>query len=264
MTDRSEWFTVLDKNDTVVGEVAPEVVVLLFAQELVEGFLGGGNRVRLLSRPPEHAGVTVTVPSARTVATSGFPVIEKKFTGASAEVELAELNSDNKVRLDRVLVGAGKPPSPQSDTSNAFTSLDEWLMAVHEVKQAGHRLACYTEPKARVAVVLDYDTDKTYSLPFRYLYATSHGVQPSTVKAWGYESDPLELLRQVRDHNLREVLIAGKPYYLNPEGEMDAQPDAELEALWKDDAEQVLSAFDAHTESMKNQPGYSRSQFGLR
>ena len=62
MTDRSEWFTVLDKNDTVVGEVAPEVVVLLFAQELVEGFLGGGNRVRLLSRPPEHAGVTVTVP----------------------------------------------------------------------------------------------------------------------------------------------------------------------------------------------------------
>lgn len=41
---------------------------------------------------------------------------------------------------------------------------------------------------------------------------------------------------------------------------MDAQPDAELEALWKDDAEQVISAFDAHTESMKNQPGYLRGR----
>jgi len=259
MTDRSEWFTVLDKNDAVVGEVAPEVVVLLFAQELVEGFLGGGNRVRLLSRPPEHAGVTVTVPSARTVTASGFSVIEKKFTGASAEAELAGLNPDNEVRLDRVLVGAGKPPSPQSDTSNTFTSLDEWLMTVHEVKQAGHRLACCTEPKARVVVVLDYDTDKTYSLPFRYLYATSHGVQPSTVKAWGYEGDPLELLRQVRDHNLREALVAGTPDHFH-DGVFDAQPDAELEGLFMDGAEQVLAALNAHTASMKKQPGYLKSQ----
>lgn len=261
MSDRSDWFTLVDENNTVVGEVAPKVAMLLFARELADGFLDGSRRMRLRPRPPEHAGITVTVPAARTVPLSEFPVIEKKFTGESAEAELAELNSDNKVRLDRTLVSAGTFPAPQSDT---FTSLDKWLVAVHEAKQAGHRLACLTAPRERVAVVLDYDADKSYSLPFRYLYATLHGVRSPTVKAWGFEHDPPELLRQVRDHNLREYLIAGKPYYLNPESEVDAQPDAELEALWKDDAEQVLAAFHAHTEEMKNQPGYLKSQYGLR
>lgn len=265
MSDRSDWFTLLDKNGAVVGEVAPEVAVLLFARGLGDGFLDGSRRMLLRPLPPEHAGVTVTVPSARTVSAPSFPTILKKFTGESAEAELAELNSDNKVRLDRALVGTNKSLYPQGDGSNkTFTSLDGWLMAVHEAKQAGHRLACFAAPRERVAAVRDYDADKTYSLPFRYLYATSHGVQPSTVKAWGFEHDPEELLRHVRDHNLREYLIAGKPDYLNPEGAVDAQPDAELEALWKDDAEQVLTAFDAHTEEMRNQPGFSRSQYGLR
>ncbi len=264
MSDRSDWFTIVDENNTVLGEVAPKVAMLLFARELADGFLDGSRRMRLLTKPPEHAGIIVTVPAARTVSAPSFPTILKKFTGESAEAELAELNSDNKVLLDRALVGAGTFPAPQSDTDTPFTSLDGWLMAVHEAKQAGHRLACLTAPRERVAVVLDYDADKSYSLPFRYLYATSHGVQPPTVKAWGFEHDPLELLRQVRDHNLREYLIAGKPYYLNPENEVDAQPDAELEALWNDDAEQVLTAFHAHTEEMKNQPGYLKSQYGLR
>lgn len=266
MSDHSEWFTVVDEKNNVVGAVAPEVATLLFSRGVGDRFLDGSKRVRLLTKPPEHAGVTATVPAARTVSAPSQPPFRvNTFTGESAEAEIAELNPDNKVILNRTLVGAGTVPAPQSDTDTPFTSLDGWLMAVHEAKQAGHRLACFTDSKERVAVVLDYDADKSYSLPFRYLYATTHGVQPSTVKAWGFEHDPLEMLRQVRDHNLRENLIAGKPYYyLNPEGVLDAQPDAELEALWKDDAEQVLAAFDAHTEEMKNQPGFSRSQYGLR
>lgn len=264
MSDRSEWVAIVDENDAVVGEVAPEVAMLLVAEEVTTGFLGGGNRVKLLPHHRKHAGITVTVPSARTVAASEFPVhawrIEKKFTGASADVEIEYMNSDDKVRLDRAFVGTNKSLHPQGDASNkTYTSLDEWLMAVHEVKQAGHSLACLSAPKERVAVVLDYDTDMTYSLPFRHLYATSHGVQPATVKAWGFTDNPEELLRQVRDHNLREHLIAGKADPLN-EGVLDAQPDAELEALWKDGSEEVLAAFHAHTESMKNQQGYLKSQ----
>ena len=272
MSDRSKWFTLLDKNDAVVGEVAPEAAALLVARELADGLLDGSNLVRLRSRPPEHAGVTASVPAARTVTASGlsitspvtFPYIGKKFTGESAEVEIAELNPDDAVLLKRALGGAGKPPSPQSNTDKTFGALDEWLMAVHEVKQAGHRLTCIMAARERVAVVFDYDADKTYSLPLKYLYANLHGVQPSTVKAWGFEHGPEELLRHVRDHNLRAYLIAGKPDYLNSEGAVDAQPDAELEALFEGDAGEVLAAFDAHTESMKNQPGFSRSQYGLR
>lgn len=264
MSDRSDWFTIVDENNTVLGEVAPEVAVLLFARGLGDRFLDGSRRMRLLTKPPEHAGITVTVPAARTVPLSGFPVMAKKFTGESADVEIEYMNSDDKVRLDRAFVGTNKSLRPQGDASNkTYTSLDAWLMAVHEAKQAGHHLACLTAPRERVAVVLDYNADKSYSLPFRYLYATSHGVLPLTVKAWGFEHDPLELLRQVRDHNLREYLIAGKADHLN-EGVLDAQPDVELEALWKDDAEQVLAAFHTHTEEMKNQPGYLKSQYGAR
>lgn len=268
MSDRSKWLTVVDENNTVLGEVAPEVAALLVARELADGFLDGSNLVQLRPRQPEHAGVTASVPAARTVTASGlsfaspvtFPYIEKKFTGESAAKEIAELNPDNGVRLDRALVSADTFPAPQSDT---FPSLDEWLVAVHKAKQAGHRLACFTAARERVVGVLDYDADKIYSLPLKYLNATLHGVQFPTVKAWGFEHDPEELLRRVRDHNLRAHLIAGKADPLN-EGVLDAQPDAELEALWKDDAEQVLAALRAHTEEMKNQPGFSRSQYGLR
>lgn len=259
MSDRSEWVTLVDENDAVVGEVAPEVAMLLVAEEVTTGFLGG-NRVKLLPRSRKHAGITVTVPSARPVSTPSFPIIRKVFTGASADVEIEYMNSDDKVRIDRAFVGTNKSLHPQGSASDkAYTSLDEWLMAVHEVKQAGHHLACLSAPKERVAVVLDYDTDMTYSLPFRHLYATSHGVQPATVKAWGFTDNREELLRQVRDHNLREHLIAGKADPLH-EGVLDAQPDAELEALWCDNAAEILSAFDTHTESMKNQQGYLKSQ----
>lgn len=262
MSDRSEWTTVVDEDDALVGEVAPEVAVLLVAAEVTTGFLGG-NRVKVLPHPRKHAGITVTVPSARPVSAPPPPVIPKMFTGASADVEIEYLNSDDKVRLNRAFVGTNKSLYPQGLASDkTFSSLDEWLMAVHEVKQAGHRLACFTAPKERVAVVLDYDADVSYSLPFRHLHATSHGVQPATVKAWGFERAREELLRHVRDHNLRENLIAGKADPLN-EGVLDAQPDAELEALWKDGSEQVLAAFHAHTESMKNQQGYLKSH-GLR
>jgi hypothetical protein len=270
MTSRSEWFTLVDESNTVVGVVAHEVALLLISGGVANPPLDGGRTLRLLSKAHEHTGITATVPSARLVsapspvsaptsAPSLATVIQKKFTGESADEEIEYLNSDDKVRLDRALVGADKPPAPQGDTDKAFTSLDEWLMAVHEVKQAGHSLACFTAPKERVAVVLDYSTDKSYSLPFRYLYATSHGVQPATVKAWGFEKEPLELLRQVRDHNLRECLVAGKADPLTKEGVLDAQPDAELEALFMGDAVEVLAAFHDHTESMKNQPGFSRS-----
>ena len=37
-----------------------------------------------------------------------------------------------------------------------------------------------------------------------------------------------------------------------------------VDSQWKDDAEQVLAALRAHTEEMKNQPGFSQSQYGLR
>ena len=259
MTSRSEWFTLVDESNTVVGVVAHEVALLLISGGVVNP-LDGGRTLRLLSKAHEHTGITATVPAARLVsAPSLATVIQKKFTGESADEEIEHLNSDDKVRLDRALVGADKPPAPQGDTDKAFTSLDEWLMAVYEVKQAGHSLACFTAPKERVAVVLDYGTDKSYSLPFRYLYATSHGVQPATVKAWGFEKEPLELLRQVRDHNLRECLVAGKADPLTKEGVLDAQPDAELEALFMGDAVEVLAAFHDHTKSMKNQPGFSRS-----
>ena len=294
MTNRPEWFTLVDESNTVVGVVAHEVALLLISGGVVNP-LDGGRTLRLLSKAHEHTGITATVPPARLVsvsfsvddptsAPSLATVIQKKFTGASADVEIEYLNSDDKVRLDRAFVGTNKSLHPQGSASDkAYTSLDAWLMAVHEVKQAGHSLACLSAPKERVAVVLDYDTDMTYSLPFRHLYATSHGVQPATVKAWGFEKDPLELLRQVRhgvqpatvkawgfekdplellrqvrDHNLRECLVAGKADPLN-EGVLDAQPDAELEALFMGDAVEVLAAFHDHTESMKNQPGFSRS-----
>lgn len=260
MTSRSEWFTLVDESNTVVGVVAHEVALLLISGGVVNP-LDGGRTLRLLSKAHEHTGITATVPAARLVsAPSLATVIQKKFTGESADEEIEYMNSDDKVRLDRALVGTNKSLHPQGSASDkAYTSLDAWLMAVHEVKQAGHSLACLSAPKERVAVVLDYGTDKSYSLPFRYLYATSHGVQPATVKAWGFEKEPLELLRQVRDHNLRECLVAGKADPLTKEGVLDAQPDAELEALFMGDAVEVLAAFHDHTESMKNQPGFSRS-----
>jgi hypothetical protein len=257
MSDRSEWVTLVDENNTVVGEVAPEVAVLLFGWGLGDVFFDGSSRMQLTVACPTPSPSSFPVVETP----SSFPVVERKFTGESAAAEIAELNPDGKVRLGRVLVGAGTFPAPQSDTGTFFTSLDGWLMAVHEAKQAGHRLTCFTAPKERVAVVLDYDVDKSYSLPLRYLHTTPHGVQFSTVKAWGFEHDPLEFLRQVRDHNLRGYLIAGKPCYLNPENEVDAQPDVELEALWKDDAEEVLAAFDAHTENMKKQPAAARERW---
>jgi hypothetical protein len=256
MTDRADWFTLVDENNAVVGEVSREVAVLLVTEGIATGFFDGSRTVKLLPPVVEaRKGVTVTVPAARPVSAGATHTIPKKFTGESADEEVAFLNSDNKVRLDRALIGTNRDLTyTGNDNDRLFKSLDEWLMAVHEAKQAEHRLACFTAPKERVAVVLDYDTGTTYSLPFRHLYATAHGVQSATVRAWGFAGDPLELLRQVRDHNLREVLVAGKPDYLNG-GALDAQPDAELEALWKDDAEEVLAAFNAHTESMKAQPG---------
>lgn len=186
-------------------------------------------------------------------------IIKKKFTGASADIEIEYLNADDKVRLDRALVGTNRDLLPRNASDRLFKSLDEWLAAIYQAKQAGHRLACLAAPKERVAVVLNHDTHATYSLPFRHLYATSHEVQPSTVQAWGFGDKPLELLRQVRDHNLREVLIAGKPDPVN-DGVLDAQPDEELEALWKDDAEEILASFRAHEEEMKKQPGYLASR----
>jgi len=241
---RYDWVYLDDENGSGVGVVAPEVAALL----LVKGFAQNTEdpqkiRVLLQDKTPQ--------------VKEG--IIKKKFTGASADIEIEYLNADDKVRLDRALIGTNRDLLPKNASDRLFKSLDEWLVAIHEVKAAGHRLSCFTAPKERVAVVLNHDTHTTYSLPFRHLYATSHGVQPSTVQAWGFGDDPLELLRKVRDHNLREILIAGKPDHMN-EGVLDAQPDDELEALWKGDAEEVLASFRAHEEEMKKQPGYLASR----
>lgn len=250
MTDRTEWVVLVDPSDDEVGLVSPTVALLLIERGIADGlFTNGPKWLRLRDTPSTEKGrLTATVPSA--APWERTKVIKKKFTGASADVEIEYLNADDKVCLDRALVGTNRDVFPKNASDRLFKSLDEWLMAVYEAKQAGHRLACLSAPKERVAVVLDYDTDTTYSLPFRHLYATAHDVQPSTVHAWGFTDDPLELLRQVRDHHLRETLVAGNPDSLM-EGVLDAQPDAELEALWKEDAEEVLAAFNAHTESLK-------------
>jgi hypothetical protein len=241
---RYDWVYLDDENGAGVGVIAPEVAAFL----LTRGFAHNTEdpqklrfTVGLKSPPPKEG------------------IIYKKFTGASADVEIEYLNADDKVRLERALIGTNRDFLPKNASDQLFKSLDAWLMAVHEARQAGHRLSCFTAPKERVAVVLDYDTDVTYSLPFRYLYATSHGVQPPTVRAWGFGDDPLELLRQVRDHNLREILVAGKPDHLT-EGVLDALPDEELEDLWKDGAEEVLAAFNAHTALMKKEPGFLKSR----
>lgn len=255
MNDRAEWVVLVDTSDNEVGVVSPTIALLLMEKGVADGLFTDGRKwLQLRSGPAMEQGrMTATVPSA--APWGGTGVIPKKFTGASADVEIEYLNADDKVRLDRALIGTNRDLLPKNASDRLFKSLDEWLVAIHQVKAAGHRLSCFTAPKERVAVVLDYGTDTTYSLPFRHLYATSHGVQPPTVQAWGFADDPLELLRQVRDHNLREYLVAGKPDHLTKEGVLDAQPDAELEALWKEDAEEVLAAFNAHTESMKAQPG---------
>jgi hypothetical protein len=63
------------------------------------------------------------------------------------------------------------------------------------------------------------------------------------------------------EFTLGEHLVAGEPDPSTEEEVFDVQPDVELEALWKGDAEEVLSAFAAHTEHMKTQPGFSRTPY---
>ncbi len=239
----NDWVRILDNTNTLIGEVSPTLALILIEKGIVEEEFG----IDLRLKTKEDTKVLGVVMEMRDPHTG---VIRKSFTGESADVEIEFLNSDDKVRLERALIGTNKDLLPRNASDQLFKSLDEWLVAIHQMKSEGHRLSCLTAPKERVAVVLDHDTDITYSLPFRHLYATAHGVQPSTVHAWGFAEDPLELLRQVRDHNLRECLIAGKPDLVN--GEIwDAQPDEELETLWKDDADKVLQAFQYHTGWLK-------------